>query len=376
MITINSKSPIDPNTLEDYYLNEPTFKGTELWYSDVNEFNYVMILRFDPDSANIYDIVYYERNDGEPNSSATYDYRFDFSNFIEIVRPTIQLNKSGQVYYMYYYNPVCKFFILIDKDDFMLDPNFLSLVYNESNNDMYMFTNDIIYNVNVDNNLEVRFSDYLNQSLKATYDSELYKGTYYCINLRIATVTYLTAYDTNGNVIIQYTTDFTNVPYKIRTLFYPIPENTSYIIFDVTYDSQHHYIRKDVIDICVKNQYFYYGLDNPIESICFSGKRNKVEQTTKQNIVFGRRERTVNMFIQEKYLQNTGLNMIENKLFDMAKSPYLFEIVDDAIQEWVIDEGTFEGFNTKSFGNRNVVLNLSKRSVKERYTGFYNGFYN
>lgn len=373
---IKSFSPLNYST-DTYYLNSTDFAGTELLYTDTNANLYVMLFRKDAGSANVYNIVYYKQNEGYFNG-VDYDYRFDFSNFINIIHSDLLIQEADSgVTYANIIDPESEFFIFIDPTDFRYDVTFESYIYIKTNNDEYMYEYDIKYSASilVDNSYEFKFVDYSTWTDRYSFDDKVYRNSKYAINLKIAQINYVSIFDIDNNLIIQYTEDIVYTPYYVKTVFYPIPANAYKVVLSIYNYSTITNYTKYIEDVCIRNQYFYYGTTNPIESICFTGKRNDIRTIERQNLTFGRRIKNINIFRQDQYLQNTGYILTEDILFSISKSPYLIEYSGSNISYWLLNETVFEGFNTKSLDGRNLQLGMSKRTQREIYTGFSNGYY-
>lgn len=370
MISIKDYSPLSTDTLY-YKLNDPDFKGTELFFTDSSEFLYAMLLVKYYDSFNEYKMVYYSRIDGQFNGSS-YDYRFDYSNYIDIIHADLLMVGNEDLQYSDIVDTKCDTYLLLNSTDFKEDAGFKNYLRLKTNNDEYIYENDIITNINgyISDKLNFIFVDYSNYISKYGYEDKVHHNSYYLINIYGSKVTYFNIYDKNNDLITEYTTNIEGY----KAIFYKMPENAYKIRFNIYDYSTNNTVEKYVTGVC-GNQYFFYGTDNIIESVVFSGKRNKIKQLDRQNIYFGKNMRSVNINITDKYLQNTGLGLNEQMLFKLAKTPYLIELGGVYATEWLLDMTNFEGFNTKSLGNRNLELNITKRKSGEIYTGFSNEYF-
>ena len=371
---IKDFSPIDTGTTL-YFLNDPDFKGTELFFSDSNEYLYAMVLRSDPAYYLNYDVIKYFRMDGYWNGT-DYDYRIDYENYIRIVHSDIYLNTTGDTYYSDIQIANSVHYLLIDSNDFMQNTGFTQYINTKTNGDQFIYTTGITGSIaEVDFNYYCIFTDFEKYGYPIDYYQKAYKNSNFLIFMAGTSLDYFKIYDINNNLIKNYATYVPAISSGYyRIAYFYIPKNAYKIEFRYNYYTTNT-VTKYVENECISNNYLFHGTDYAIDSINFTGKRNKVENTILQTINYGKRTKNVNIYLQSKYIQNTGFNITETEYFNIAKAPYIFEISGGTITEWMIDENTFEGNNTKTFEGRNIQLNLTKLKQTERYTGFSNGFY-
>lgn len=403
-MVIKDFSPLKSNTT-NYYLNSSDFAGTELFFTDSNANLYIMLLR---DNFIHQDVVYYTLIDGVYNG-IDYDYRIDFANDIQILHTDAKNNTFFDVIPQYIYDDpsiindfnkmrpfytemrdaISSMYICINSTDFFNTFYNNGYISRLANNDYIVDYNNLnIVLVSLDHHFNFNFIDYSKYGQFSadgySVPDKIYANSYLPILIdQNVPISYITCYMSNSYVIYAPTSSYSGD--KIRTYYFYIPKDTKRIRFQLNGDEFY----KDTTNICSKNQYFYFGLENPIESISFTGKKDKIDVNNKNLIDFGKEKKVVSMTINHKIIQNTGHNITENDIFSVAKSPYIFtintnsEVINGFIQtggtinfeEYIIDDVNFTGYNTKPYSERNIVLNLTKKNINNRFTSFNTGFY-
>ena len=152
-----------------------------------------------------------------------------------------------------------------------------------------------------------------------------------------------------------------------------MPSDTNKIIYGIEISGITHYYDRYNLGSST-NQYYYFD-KNYVDVLYCTGKRENGIETTKDIITNNKKVHVVQITTKEKVTQNTGLNLSENQLFDIATSPFVFQIDGTNVKNYILTDTSFEGLNTRTFGNRNTVLNLISEKSTKRFTNTENNFY-
>lgn len=380
-MTIKDNSPLDGNTGTKYYLNNANFAGTELFFTDSNDYLYLCVLRRENSYTNRANIIDEVKLEGVSNGT-DYNYRIDCKNYIQIPHSDLTLSLySGSTYYTTQTKPVSEIYLVMDSGEFTATgTTFYSYETIETNYDKHIKVTDLTSATSgLDAYYSYIFQDYTDfNDYGLKYQSTFYNNSYFTVNLDedlLVSTSAVTFYDSSNTIISSVPYIITGTDSGITTIFYSVPNNSTKCILQINYDGTLYSYTINSANLCAKNQYFYYGIYRPIDSIEFTGVRTKSNVVERRNIYFGKRKKTIGINETNKYIQNTGLNLTEIKIFDLFKSPLLFEFSGTTITEWDIDELYVDGYNTKTFDGRNSVLNLSKRVIDKRYTAIDNSFF-
>lgn len=185
-------------------------------------------------------------------------------------------------------------------------------------------------------------------------------------------IEYVRMYDKNNVLIKSWETDFTVSSTKVTYSLYQVPSNTYKVIYKVEIGGNSYTYTK-YADGCSTSQYFYFDNEYVNTLYCF-GKKEDAINIEKQKIK-GKKVNVVKTKIQEKVVQHTGLNLNENELFSIASSPFIFTISGTTVKNYLLDNNAMQGYNTISFGSKDIVLNLTGTQDKELYNSIENNFY-
>lgn len=181
------------------------------------------------------------------------------------------------------------------------------------------------------------------------------------------TIDYVKMYDVNNNLIGSWLDDFVQCATGVTYTLYRVPANTHKVEYKI--DTNIYTLYNNG---CATEQYFYFG-DKYVESLCCTGKKENVIEVERKSI--GKKKQIVEMLVQDKITQNTGLKLSEDDLFDISTSPYIFQITGTTVTNYILDNESVEGYSNKLFGSRNTVLSLTKDNVVKRFTTKENNFY-
>lgn len=188
-------------------------------------------------------------------------------------------------------------------------------------------------------------------------------------------INYVRMYDIDGNLVKSWEASYTPTEGYAAYALYDVPQNVYSVEYSITVGGITN-VNTKYRNLTNNYSQYYYFDNNYINTIYCSGKRENELEITKEKISNGKKLNIVEIKTQEKVMQNTGYQISEDQLFNMAKSPYIFQINGSIVKNYILDNATFEGFNTKTLDGRNTVLNLRSNRVEKRYTSAENNFYN
>lgn len=404
-MNIKSFSPLKGNVV-DYDLNTSDF-GSEFFFSDNNSSLYIMILRYN--GVN-YEVISYQHILGNSND-VDFDYRIDMNNYIKIVHTDVKSNTyftdvsnlmtiyNGSTTPCYFnktrpfrtemIEPSCYTYLLVNSSDFYDSYMNSGYITTQSNGNVIVPNLTNVLN-NVNYNYNFNFYDYSNyldyNNNNYSVPDTIYPGGFLPILLAPgASIGAIACYNDTNNFWFSYSSNNSGFSFNtLSTVYFWIPNDTTRIEFQIDGDI----FTKYTVKYNISSQLFYFGVENPIDTIGFIGKTERLETNTKRIIDFGKRKRVVKYDISHKLQQNTGLFLADKDIFNLVKSPYILTI--DAysdlngtfystghlnIEEYILDDSTFEGFNTKTFSNKNIILNMTKKVSDRLYTAFDTSFF-
>lgn len=186
-------------------------------------------------------------------------------------------------------------------------------------------------------------------------------------------INYVRMYDRN-NVLLSSWESVSTEPVGLTYTIYPVPDNANKVVYSITINGITQ-VYTQYATGCNIEQYYYFN-NNYVDTLYCTGKRENTIDITKEKITNGKKLNIVEITIQERVIQNTGLALTEQQLFDLATSPFIFQISGTSVINYILENTTTEGYTTRNFGSRNTVLNLKRDKVQKRYTDTENNFYN
>lgn len=380
MITFNSNSPINPDITSGY----------SLWYAKVQKMFftsdistlYVLITRFD---GNKYNVLSQLKLKGFDDNSV-YNYKIDFSKYLRFVKDISSLNISLQQRDGYVqipmYDMVNVINIFISSTDILSDnyalidsaPNGEKSISDTNINSISadQFSNSFIFTQVKNNSTIYGDTKFYNN---ARYGILLYPNGYYGIN-------YLKFYDKNNTLISGYGTQtpVNGILDYYTYLTYSVPTNAFKIEYQARFGS-YTQNRTYYTAGCATNQYFYYSPEYIFTSIEFTGKRESVMNVEKLTLDRGDYTDVIDIKYTPTYTQNTGLKLKEDTYLELLKTPEIYEIYYDTIYgeyrflPYVINNTSANGYNTRSYGNRNDTLTLTSVNKYTYHTQKNNNFF-
>jgi hypothetical protein len=185
-------------------------------------------------------------------------------------------------------------------------------------------------------------------------------------------VVYVRVYDRNNILIKSWDTPDSGSTTGITYNLYDIPCNAYKIEYNIDGIIETKYTLGLMLN---KHQYYYYN-KNYIDVLYCTGTREETIEVEKEKITNAKKVNIVKMTIKHNVMQNTGYELSEKQLFDLASSPRIFQISGNTATNYILNDTSMQGFNTKTLGGRNTVLNLTREKVDVRYTSPENNFYN
>ena len=374
-ISIKLFSPLQSGT-PDYFLNSDTYLGGELMFTNASSTLNCVILRKDYTNTGRYYILQSSVLTGYNNGTANYDYRLDIGNKIKIVHdPDVFIKYASTTAFAEIHANInhCSIYISLGTNDILSDMS--ASITTLSNGEKYVTSLGDFGNAFNDT---FNFYDHSKQNL---YISDLYTNSNLAVVLDSTASTYTITdvqfYDSANSSITGYGSDTdrtSDEDYNTLYLFV-VPPNAVKAIVSYTVSGTSYTITK-TLKGCASNQYVYFGKTQTIDTLYCTGKREKIEEITREYVKFSGKQRPISIKKQVSYDQNVGHGITEDKIFDLSVAPFIVEYNSSwGYEIYNIDNSTFEGLNTKSLSERNFVLTIKKDNEDRRNTSFLPNFY-
>lgn len=373
-ISIKSFSPLQ-SSITSYYLNDNSFNGAELMFTDANATLNCVILRKSYAYPTRYYIIQSSVLTGYSNGT-NYDYRIDLSNKIKIVHDDVFLPTTIVGNYAEISVPInqCQLAVYLGTNDIMAD--LASSITTLSNGEKYTTTLPDVGNEFFGS---FTFFDYSNIGSNLRM-SKLYTNSIFTIEILHNTIQKLYSvgfYDSSNNIISGYGSIGIVSPSTTanKIILMQVPSNAVKVVTDSGfYGGQ--YVEAINKSGCATNQYMYFGNSNVINNLYCTAKREKTEEVTREYVKFSDRQKPIRIKKQVLYNQNVGYSITENEIFALSTTPFVVEYnASFGYEIYNIDNSTFEGQNTKNLADKNFVLTLKKDNEDRRYTSFSPNFY-
>ncbi len=361
---ISPQSPIQ-NYTGTFYVNKPTqVNKLFLQFSDSSQFYFAIIRK----EGNRYKFI----NSGILNgyydsTTAYYLYKIDFDNYIRF--PKVQQTVVYEdPYYVYLNgNNVCDLTLATGND--IIASN-LDKVVIESNGDVYIAGNYTPSDLNA-SIYRYYFQDRID-STSYYRPPKIYKNTWYPITLYGGVPLYFSLWDKFG-VRITNSIEIrvgSGYEYKVGLIYispYVHEVRISYDANDLSFITN---------DVC-GNPYYFYGKDGAFDLIYCEGKKNEIDNVSKDNTKIGDSILITKQLTNKQIKQNTGLNVSDYQIRNLLSSQFVYEYdtFTTIFKPYLIDTQTFEGFNGVSFGNRNIELLFTDPKEYKRITSKTINFY-
>lgn len=373
-ISIKSFSPLQ-SSITSYYLNESSFNGTELMFTDANSTLNCVILRKSYEFPTRYYIVQSSVLTGY-NNGTNYDYRLDVANKIKIIHDDVFVPTTLLGTYAEISVPInqCQICVYLGTNNIIAD--IASATTTLSNGEKYTTTLPDVGNEFFGS---FTFFDYSNVGSNLRM-SKLYTNSIFSIEILYNTTQKLYSvgfYDSANNIISGYGSVGIVAASTTanKVVLMQVPSSAVKVVVNSGF-----YSGQYVVSInrsgCATNQYLYYGNSNVINNLICTAKREKTEEVTREYVKFSNRQRPLSIKKQLLYNQNVGYTITESDIFALSTTPFVVEYNSTfGYEVYNIDNSTFEGQNTKNLSDRNFVLTLRKDNEDVRYTAFSPNFY-
>lgn len=349
-IVLTSNSPIVART-GTIYLGR--FKSNEVFWTDdanvVPNYTYI-VTRWDA-LVGKHKVVGRGKLSGKLGSTY-YNYRFNFENYIKIDK--LNVNNIVKVDDNYSYmdgNNTSKIALLIHPGD-VLQININNGNISLASNGEYYLNTGINPEDLTANRFEYTFRDNDNLLLYKLSDNvvpnSIYPVTVYSGTLHTS-VTF-----TGGS---NYRSISKPGGYDFRIGLLTLPSNTTSIQLSHLTTSLP---TKFVTPLCSIN-YYYMSIDG-FESINFTGTLNESNTVSREDVKIGSNTLITKLKTVKRLIQNTGLNVSSNTMFKFINAPSVYTLKLEGgnvvAKEYILDTNEFEGYNGKSFSNRNLEITL------------------
>lgn len=178
----------------------------------------------------------------------------------------------------------------------------------------------------------------------------------------------------SSNTLLSSYTGLTSVSSSGTTFYlFDVPANTFYVKYQYDYSGQTYQTVK-YVQGTNQNQYYYLN-DNIVDTIYCVGKKEARTNITKDILQAGKKNNVVQFKYTEEITQNTGFHLREDQYLDLNNTPYIYTFSGLSVKEYILNEQQFQGYNTRTFANRNDVITMNKTTTYRRYTSEQNNFF-
>lgn len=391
MITILENSPLkytgSTSNPQKYLINDVDFESKLYFTSTVNTLFYT-IFRVDPTETIC---IAAGKLSGHYND-VSYDYRFDFNNYITIynqVTPVLEYIQapisSGFTYGppMYYFkgNNSTKLYFLLSNVE-IVNSNITYMLLTKKANGEVILANDVsIDEVVATDRLYFQFWDKKtnNDIIKYTTDNEAVASEKYVLTVYKYPLMEL------DDIIFRIYREYNNVNYQ----FYQIdPENYDYVTYliQLPEDLVNFMIiakpginaikPKIVINPGCYNKYYYMSDNGAFDCIKCTGTMNEVNSVTRKNYQLGNKLIQTRIDVIKQIRQNTGFNLNENQIYSLINSPNVYTIDNsNNVKEYVVDTNSFDGYRNIKLSGRNIELVLTDPKQYRQKTNYEINFF-
>ena len=351
-IYIHPKSPIQAYSTTIYTNSESG--STELIMYD-NTYD-LLDFTFIRKEGTRYKLVFVGKANGFYDSDYGYLYRFNFNKFIKYDKVNTDIVHVNSYYAYMLGNNECD--LTLCMGDIFATSNYMFDYY--PNGEIWLKTSYTPTDV-IATKFRYVFKDKVD-GYGYYKPTEALPNTWYPITVYYGTLNF-SLIDTDNNIL--YGTGF-SVPagYSYIVGFIKIPNNFRSIQF--AYDAvglPEIYNAKR----CANPIYFMdkYGTFDVMYCNGVSNTKNVVER---ENIKIGKNIIVTKQETQKQIIQNTGLGINSNQLYNLLSSPLVYKIENNKLQEYELETSEFGGYNGVTFGNRNIELVLNLPYKQERIT--------
>lgn len=367
-ISITYTSPLQDSG--DYYLNNEEFDSQVFFTSSLYSKYFFIIC--EKQTSNVWEVKYNGKLNGFVENG-TYNYRFDFNNYIKINQernPTflhlqqylykynglnssklaIIMNPSYEILVQYAsqftQNSVGQIFLTGTPTDFVYPNDILE----------YHFCDKVDYNqVILPTANKVKFEDYTAFTVYSggTVNIEL-SGH---LNYNITGLTTQAGYD--------YTTYLWYTKYADQIVNLNITNSgvtTNQIL---------------PVDTTCSHNYFFYNINGGLDTLYAQGNKHIVNNVQKENVRVGDKMFNTKFIINNQIKQNIGYRLTQEQIYSFIKTPFCFEelpIVDEntdlEFKRWMIENSNFEGYVGSKLSQKNIELLLTDEKQYKRKSNF------
>lgn len=350
-ITITSNSPIQA-TSAVYYINSTT-QVNDLFLDDtVNASLQFSIVRKE---GTAYKVIYSGKATGY-QTGVSYQYRFNFDNFIKIDDLPITVTHVDSYYaYITGIND-CELTLCLG-DIFTSSASMLDI---KANGEVYLkpaYTPD----------------DLIATKFYYVFKDKIDGTGYYLANEVIPSNWYpITVYSGQINYSIISTSGST-----LKSDAITVPSGSSYIIGFLKLPASLRSIQfaynavdlpeKYAVDKCV-DPIYYSSLTGEFSVVNCTGVSREVETTARENIGKFNGILFTKNITNKQIVQNTGFGIPAIVMYNLIKAPVAFKIVNNNLKKYIIENESFHGYTNIKLGDRNVELTLTDTKNYKRIT--------
>lgn len=165
---------------------------------------------------------------------------------------------------------------------------------------------------------------------------------------------------------------------KIQYGLIKIPSNGAYV---EAYDAENSSFYNIYQMPCNTKQWFYYNSDGFLMTFYSEANIHKVENTEKEYIIIGNKQITTKAHTTKQYKINIGFKLSESEVYEIVKTPYIYELIEDIpnqqvnLKRYKNTMATFEGYIGLNFGERNMEIIIEDEKKYKKITTPSIGFF-
>lgn len=379
-----------------YYLNASHF-DSRLLFTDTNPLLHYAVIRYDYDDSR-WKVIANGKLEGY-NNNTTYDYRFDFENYIKIEHyKTLNLekyNSRNDLQYQVLPKYLSKVSISLSLTD-ILSSN-TDKITMQANGEYWLNSGVTPINLTATYKYDYTFYDKATDTLNPAPTVPLiYNESWIPVTVYSSTVpTTITTKDAAGTIIenINLLSTIEGVPtvymFYVFNTYYTVNIGTTSVLKSFKPLS------------CKSNRLYYWNVDGALDVIYSDGNSHNVVTVNKDYVRIGNNKLPIKINIENQMKVNTGFKLSQEQIYGLIKSPFLFELYKVSPNEnllyeqkagiffkledgsalktqtkrWLLDTNSFEGYVGSNYSERNIELLLSEEKISKRLTNIDLDFY-
>lgn len=333
-MVITNNSPIT-TTDSTIYINNVDY-DPRVFFTDTGSTFYYILLR-----DNI--VVSTGILSGHYNGS-TYDYRFNFNNYIKIdnqMSPIFEnFDQVGSIKFSGNNSSILT--LCIDTTDLLAANILAGNLTSAMNGIISVSSGHTTSQIVCDNIFEYKFWDKTEESLIMFESNPVIDFEKYFVITMYGGRLYYNYYENSNSVIVASPMMTKTNGYDYTVYMLRIPEGTAWLGLQGYDNNNHQIIGKSIQSQCYGyNNYYFWNPNGSFDSIHCKGNDNVIDTISKNSVQVGNRKVYTDITIQKQITQNTGFGLTQNQVYSLIESPTVIKIIeaeDQILNNTLIDD--------------------------------------